>query len=112
MSESGLSKYQDELLVILQEECGETVQEICKIIRFGYTEESQHITGMRHVDCLQQELGDILALIELVRDANIGITEEGLRSAIDAKKAKLTKYMRYKNPEKRSSVSVRSNKIT
>jgi hypothetical protein len=96
MSNSGLTPYQDELLVILQEECGEAVQEICKIFRFGIDEESHHVRGSSHLACLTAELGDILCMIELLYEADIGITEEGLREATLKKRDKVTKWMTHK----------------
>ena len=41
MSNSGLTKYQDECLEILAEECGEIVVEKSKIFRFGAMVESK-----------------------------------------------------------------------
>jgi NTP pyrophosphatase (non-canonical NTP hydrolase) len=93
MSNSGLSPYQDEVLTILMEECAEVVQEICKIKRFGYTEQSHHIKGKTHSECLESELGDLLAMIALLREANIGITTAGLLDAEHRKLAKVSKWM-------------------
>jgi NTP pyrophosphatase (non-canonical NTP hydrolase) len=94
-SRSGLTNYQDECLLILQEECGEAVQEICKIKRFGITKESWHVEGQTHLQCLEQELGDLLAMIEMVRDARMGITEAGLQAAKKKKLEKVLKWMWY-----------------
>ena len=90
---STLTPYQNELLTILQEECGETVQEICKIFRFGIANNSHHIEGKSHLQCLTQEMGDILAMIELVKDADIGITNEALAAAKQAKLNKVVLWM-------------------
>lgn len=96
MSNSGLTPYQDELLEILVEECGEIIQEKSKIFRFGLHEESHHVRGSSHLACLTQELGDILCMIELLYEADIGITEEGLREATLKKREKVTKWMTHK----------------
>ena len=90
---SGLTSYQDELLVILSEECGETVQEICKIMRFGAGEKSHHIIGKTHIQCLTQELGDLLAMIELVKDSGVGISNDLLQEAKQKKLEKVVKWM-------------------
>lgn len=45
-----------EALIIAQEECAEVSQEISKILRFGWTEE----TKVR----LENEIGDLMALID------------------------------------------------
>jgi NTP pyrophosphatase (non-canonical NTP hydrolase) len=92
-SRSGLTGYQDECLLILQEECGEAIQEICKIKRFGIVKESHHVDGQNHLQCLEQELGDLLAMIEMVRDSRMGITESGLQVAKKKKLEKVVKWM-------------------
>ena len=98
MSNSGLTKYQDECLLILQEECGETVQEICKITRFGLNKVSHHTVGKSHLECLTQELGDLLAMIQMVAESGIGVTEAGLKQAMANKLAKVKLWM-YNKPE-------------
>ena len=98
MSRSGLSKYQDELLEILAEECGELVQEKSKIFRFGIREESWHVRGKTHLECFEQEIGDLLCIVELLVDSEIGLTEEGITAAMDRKKEKLPDWMTHKKP--------------
>ena len=98
MSQSGLNNYQEECLTILVEECGETIQEICKIKRFGINEMSMHKEDQSHAQRLEEELGDLLAMIELVMQSNIGITEVGLDVAKRKKLAKVGKWMTYKKP--------------
>lgn len=93
MSKSGLTSYQDECLEILAEECGEVVQEKSKIFRFGCYEESHKHPGMSHAECLEQELGDILAMIELIQLSGIGISATGLASAKQRKLEKVIKWM-------------------
>lgn len=92
MSKSGLTPYQDECLEILAEECAEVIQEKSKIFRFGCHKESHHIRGKTHAECLEQEMGDILAMIELVQQSGIGISTEGLEAA---KKRKLEKILNW-----------------
>lgn len=52
----------DEILTITQEECGELVQVISKVRRFGLDE---------NLDKLTQEAGDVLAMIQLMIDFDI-----------------------------------------
>ena len=98
MSRSRLTNYQDECLTILMEECGETIQEICKIQRFGIDEMSHHVKDMTHAQCLEQELGDLLAMVQMVMESDIGVTEVGLEVAKQKKLCKVTKWMNYKKP--------------
>lgn len=98
MSNSGLTQYQDELLTILTEECGEVIQELCKIERFGINELSHHHPDKTHLQCLKQELGDLLACIQLLEDANIGITNDDLCEAKQLKLNKMGKWMTHKKP--------------
>jgi len=95
MSNSGLTPYQDELLTILVEECGETIQEICKINRFGINSMSHHAPDQHHLACLIQEIGDIMCMVELITEADIGITEENLWVAKERKREKVTKWMHH-----------------
>lgn len=94
-----MTDYQDELLTILTEECGETIQEICKIKRFGLNEKSHHVEDQTHLECLESEIGDLLAMIELVRLSGIGITVEGLEKAKQKKLDKVLKWMTTTNTQ-------------
>ena len=93
-----LTDYQKECLTILMEECGETVQEICKIFRFGLEATSHHSPDKNHIACLTQELGDIIAMIELVTEAGIGISDEKIYVAKEMKREKVKKWMKNKKP--------------
>lgn len=108
MSNSGLTKYQDECLLILQEECAETVQEICKIKRFGISGDSHHVHGKDHLACLEQEIGDLYAMIEMVVDSGIGLTWLGVGAAKEKKLEKVKQWMTYKNPK---SIKVNDNSL-
>lgn len=99
MSKSGLTKYQDELLEILAEECGELVQEKSKIFRFGIKKESHHVQSKTHLECLEQEIGDLLCIVELLVDSGIGLTKEGITAAMDRKKEKVPLWMTHKKPK-------------
>lgn len=80
----------EEALGILQEECAEVIVEVSKIRRFGLN--TQHYkTGQPHREMLETEIGDVLALVDILKDQCI-ITEEGLTKAVQAKKDKLKKW--------------------
>jgi NTP pyrophosphatase (non-canonical NTP hydrolase) len=69
-----------EILNILQEECAEVIQAISKCNRFGpdQCKYDSDITNMQH---LQQELGDVLAMIELLVNQNVGVSNEAISEA-------------------------------
>ena len=75
-----------EILVITQEECAEVIQEISKIFRFGIDE--QHREGMPHREKLETEVGDLLAMIDLMFEHKM-IDVEKIQEAIQRKKDKL-----------------------
>jgi NTP pyrophosphatase (non-canonical NTP hydrolase) len=80
-----------EILLITQEECAEVIQAISKCFRFGtnHIKPGNELTNIQH---LQEELGDLLAMIELLRDTDIGITEHSLQVAKQRKFEKLKKW--------------------
>jgi len=69
----------DEILTITQEECGELVQVVSKVRRFGMDENRARLT---------QEAGDVLCMIELLLENNI-ISKDELESAKQSKRDKL-----------------------
>ena len=78
-----------EILDILQEECAEVVQEVSKCRRFGI--DSYHPDGRPHRDHLEQEIGDVMFMIELLHEAGV-VSEAGLQRAWQRKEEKLRKY--------------------
>ena len=79
-----------EILDILQEECAEVIQEVSKCRRFGI--DSQHYkTNLPHKEMLEQEIGDVLAMIKLLVDNGI-ISAEGIEAAAERKIEKLHKW--------------------
>jgi NTP pyrophosphatase (non-canonical NTP hydrolase) len=80
-----------EILLILQEECGEVVQSISKCMRFGI-DQIKPGTDRTNLQHLQQEIGDILAMVELLHDQELGITVEGLQEAANNKFQKLKRW--------------------
>ena len=79
-----------EILDILQEECAEVIVEVSKCRRFGI--DSVHYkTGELHQTMLEQELGDVLCMIELLHREGL-VSESGLMAATQKKEEKLRKY--------------------
>ncbi len=69
-----------EILIILQEECAEVIVEISKIMRFG-PDQCKPNSDETNIQHLQKELGDLMAMIELITDQKIGVTTQGLKAA-------------------------------
>lgn len=80
-----------EILVITQEECAEVIQEISKIFRFGI--DNSHKDGMTHRTKLEMEVGDLLAMIDLLLEHKI-IDKDYIDSYKLQKIAKLKIYSR------------------
>ena len=76
----------DEILTITQEECAEVIQEISKIYRFGI--DNTHKSGVGHREKLEQEIGDLLAMIDLLKSHSV-VDEQNLERAKQAKFEKL-----------------------
>jgi NTP pyrophosphatase (non-canonical NTP hydrolase) len=82
------SPRQQEILTIAQEECAEVIQVISKIFRFGLGHE--HISshrGITNTEKLNEEVGDLLAMIDLLIDEGILDTAQ----LTDAKQRKIDK---------------------
>lgn len=82
-----------EIILILSEECAEVAKEVSKIMRFG-PDQIKPGKNKTNIQVLEEELGDLLAMIELLVDKNVGVTNEGLSLA---KKAKFEKLKRWSN---------------
>ena len=79
-----------EALDILQEECGEVIVEVSKCRRFGL--DSLHYkTGIKHATMLETEVGDVLALVDILIDQGI-LDPLTLDIAKQAKKEKLKQW--------------------
>ena len=91
-----MNKRTQEILDILQEECAEVIQEVSKCRRFGI--DSLHPDGQYHRDHLEQEIGDILYMVELLYEAGV-ISESGLERARTRKEERLRKYSNIFNHE-------------
>jgi NTP pyrophosphatase (non-canonical NTP hydrolase) len=81
-----------EALDILQEECGEVIVEVSKCRRFGL--DSLHYkTGIKHATMLELEVGDVLALVDILIEQGI-LDTTTLDIAKEAKKEKLKQWSR------------------
>jgi NTP pyrophosphatase (non-canonical NTP hydrolase) len=75
-----------ETLVITQEEAAEVIKEISKIFRFGIDE--QHKSGAVHRQVLEEEIGDFLAMVDLLVEQGV-VSQSNLDAAKVAKIEKL-----------------------
>ena len=82
-----------ETLIILQEELIEAAQVISKIFRFG-PDQIVPNTDTTNVHRLTQELGDVEALIELLTDLHVGVTQQEI---FEAKMRKFEKLKQWSN---------------
>ena len=80
---------QREIMVITQEEAAEVIQEISKVFRFGI--DDSHRDGGTHRERLTAEVGDLLAMIDLMLDSRL-IDPAAVEMAKQAKVAKLRHY--------------------
>ena len=80
----------EEALGILQEECAEVIQAVSKIRRFGIDnyKPGKPKTNREH---LEEELGDLYAMIEILQDMDI-VSWTNIEKAAEAKKEKLKKW--------------------
>lgn len=79
-----------EALIILQEECAEVVQEVSKIFRFGI-DTLNHKTGLKHSTMLEMEVGDMLALVDILVEQGV-LDQDGLDIAKENKINKLKQW--------------------
>lgn len=79
----------EEILDILQEECGEVIVAISKIRRFGI--DNSYKDGGTQREHLIQELGDVTLMIELLQAYDV-FTKQELHEAQLRKSQKLTKW--------------------
>jgi NTP pyrophosphatase (non-canonical NTP hydrolase) len=76
-----------EALGILQEECAEVIVEVSKCNRFGMS--SKHYkTGIQHSKMLEMEVGDVLAMVDILVDQGV-LNRDELDIATQNKKEKL-----------------------
>ena len=82
-----------EVLLILQEECAEVTQAISKCFRFG-PDQMKPGKDRTNVNMLEEEIGDLFAMVELLVDMKIGVTQNGINRA---KKQKFEKLKQWSN---------------
>jgi NTP pyrophosphatase (non-canonical NTP hydrolase) len=81
-----------EIMLIAQEECAEVTQAISKVFRFGI--DGVH-NGATNKQRLEEEVGDLLCMIEMMIEKNI-IDSEAVAKAGVEKKNKLAKWSNIK----------------
>jgi hypothetical protein len=84
-----MNEKQKEILVITQEECAEVIQEVSKIFRFGI--DNQHKDGVTHQEKLEQEVGDVLCMINLLTAYGL-VRPESVTQAVENKVNKLKQW--------------------
>jgi NTP pyrophosphatase (non-canonical NTP hydrolase) len=82
-----------ETLVILGEECSEVAKEIFKILRYG-PDQIKPGTEKTNIQHLEQEIGDLEAMIELLKDLHVGVSDQG---TFEAKMRKFEKLKQWSN---------------
>ena len=80
-----------EILLILQEECAEVTQAISKCFRFG-PDQMKPGKDRTNVNMLEEEIGDLYAMVELLVDMKVGVTQNGINKAKKQKFEKLKKW--------------------
>lgn len=81
---------ENEILHILQEECAEVIQAISKCFRFGINNINPN-TNISNIKSLELEIGDMLAMIDLLKDYNI-VHDENIEQAKQNKFIRLKKW--------------------
>lgn len=85
-----------EALDLLQEECAEVIVEASKIRRFGLNTK-HYKKDLTHAEMLEIEVGDVLALIDILVEQGV-LSPERLAVAKENKKLKLHQWSNlYKN---------------
>jgi len=79
-----------EALDILQEECAEAIVEVSKCRRFGF-DSIHYKSGVKHGTALEMELGDVLAMIDILVEQGV-LDRDGLEVATENKKLKLQQW--------------------
>lgn len=78
-----------EAFVILQEECAEVTQSVCKAFRFGL--DSTHEDGPTNKEELETEIGDLLCVIDILIEKAI-LSDSNINAARKKKREKLRKW--------------------
>lgn len=86
-----VTDHQEECLNILQEECAEVIQIASKIKRFGLV--GKRLDSGTNLEHMEAEIGDVLAMIDMVVNSGIGLTKDGINKSKANKLEKLSRYM-------------------
>lgn len=79
----------------MAEECSEVSQRITKALRFGLNE-VQPGQDLDNTERIIYEFNDLIAVVEMLRDEGVFDDNKLMdRTAIDTKKQKVEKYMKY-----------------
>ena len=84
-----------EILLIAQEECAEVSQAISKCFRFG-PDQLKPGKEFTNINMLEEEIGDLFAMVELLVDAKVGVTDQGI---FEARMKKFEKLKQWSNLE-------------
>ena len=82
----------EHVFACLSEECGEVIQEVSKIHRFGVNDIHPEI-GVLNEERLSNEINDLMGVVERLKERGIKI--ELSATKMIQKKAKVEKYMEY-----------------
>lgn len=83
-----MDKSTKEILSITQEECAEVIQAISKVFRFGIDTVWKGESNREH---LEEELGDVLAMIHLLELSGV-VNEENVMKFAERKMGKLAQW--------------------
>lgn len=86
---------QNHLLVCLSEEGSEVTQACCKALRFGLQDGQPKYDNRTNIDLVCDEVNDLIGVLELLQENSVLPKVVLNRVAINAKKAKVRKYMEY-----------------
>jgi len=86
---------EEHILTIIGEECSEVQQRCSKALRFGM-DEKQHDQELTNSERILQEFNDLVAVMEM-QFGPISMLVD--RTAIDAKKTRVTRYLEYSKHE-------------
>lgn len=93
-----LTDKQKEYLLILAEECSEVIKVITKTFRFGLDSKNPYIPDSpTNKEELIQEIGDVMAMVELLKDSALELTDDSLKIAKQKKIDKLNQWLNNKD---------------
>ena len=63
-----MTKSENEIMLISQEECAEVIQAISKVFRFGFDDVYNGKSNREH---LEEEIGDLICMFQLMEEKNL-----------------------------------------